>query len=481
MPNCDNDGIRGAVRRLTCAREPENPDLHVNLIFNQYRIRGVLGDLLVNWISEFRRRLLTITQTKLDSFNERNIWCDQPHVKRILRQSARRDIILYGRKSLKGRVKKVDYKCKTGELLPLNKYPRAIGDLTCPGSSALGYYMDWVKECFEIPYRVNGCTASFVKTPDHHKLREVFENLINPVGLYFVFFSDDSCFSYRCSDGVLTANLDISACDGSNFDPVFEVLKEAMSVDSRYATDILDAFKQCNTKCVISSPQKINGKSQKVTLTPIGHVLYSGSVLTTSINNMANTLIFLNIVRQFNPQMSYTKAQMRDIIVTAAFRAGYILKIDECVHHSNIQFLKHSPAVINGEVYPYLNIGTLLRGFGTYCGELPGRKKLGMYKRARLFNSDVVKSWIHAGNTSILRIFQRHYIVSGTLNTHIDMKSINKISDIEIPDEELLLRYGITTVELDELKELIIGADVGYRISCAAVDKIMLKDYGYQL
>lgn len=477
MPNCNNDGIRGAVRRLTCAREPEIMGLHERLRDNQYEIEEYLGHLLLDWKNEFKQRLIAITRNKLDSVNERNLWCDAPHIKRSLRRQTRMEIIQYGRSSLKNRVKIVDYKCKTGELLPVNKYPRAIGDLTCPGSTALGYFMDWVKEAFQVPYLVNGSTAQFIKTPDHSILQEVFTKLIYSDKLTFVYFSDDSCISVPCTDGTLMANLDISACDGSNFDPVFNILKEIMSVDSRYIKDITDAFMQCKATCVVKAPDS----KEKIKLTPKGHVLYSGSVLTTTVNNMANSLIFLSIMKEYDPLRPLSKMEMKDMIVNAAFRAGFILKIDECTHHSGIQFLKHSPAIVNNTVIPYLNIGTMLRGFGTYCGDLPGRKRLGILKRAQMFNSDVIKSWKHAGNTSIHRAFKKYHTVNSTLNIVIEMKSFNSISTDPIPDEEICRRYGLSQSELDELLYYISNCRVYDRVSCSAIDKILAKDYGYSL
>lgn len=477
MAHCNNKGIRGAVRRLTCVRKPEVPMLHERLRDNQYSMHLRIPDLLVKWIVWYRSGLGFITAQKFDATTERNIWCDQPHPKRMLRQETRRLIDQNGRASMNARVKLVDYKCKTGELLPLGKYPRAIGDLTAPGSTALGYYMDWVKEQFEQPFVVGNASCRFIKTPESSVMAEVFRNLINPVGLYFCFFSDDACISAQCTDGNFTANLDISACDGSNFDPVFNLLKTAMRVDPRYYNDIEDAFKQCKTKCVV---KQVEGGKGKVFLKPNGYVLYSGSVLTTSINNMANTLIFMHIVSLLQGRV-VSKQELREIIVTAGEQAGYMLKIDECKRHGDIQFLKHSPAISGDKILPYLNLGVLMRGFGTIVGELPGKKKLGIDLRARIFNSDVIKSWKHAGNTSIKDAFSNkivdktfHYVPPESV-----WRSNSSFPDL-IPNEELCNRYQLTNVELEELIYLIKRSDVGMEISSHIIDKIMKKDYGYE-
>lgn len=476
MPHCNNRGLRHAVRRITSKREPQIPGLHERLQANQYEIFDRIPHILSEWKNWFSAGLRQITSSKPDAVVARNLWCDQPHVKRLLRQATRKQIVRIGRRSTNARVKLVDYKCKKGELLPRNKYPRAIGDLTAPGSTALGYYMDWVKEQFQRTYTIGRATCRFIKTPDSDIMTEVFRNLINPNGLYFCFFSDDSCISVQCSDGVLTANLDISACDGSNYDPVFNILHSVMDVDPRYKTDVSDAFKQCRTTCVV---KEIDGRS-RVYLKPKGHILYSGSVLTTSINNMANTLIFLHIAHMWNNTI-VSKQEMRRIIVSAAELAGYILKIDECQTPGDIQFLKHSPAIVGDDVVPYLNIGVLLRGFGTILGDLPGKEKLGLAERARRFNSDVIKSWKHAGNTSIKYAFSNK-IIDRTLHTKLPESTWRMTSskDVFIPDEAICERYRINPVELDELNYYIRVCDVGDIIHLPVVNKIMKKDYSYE-
>lgn len=476
MPFCNNDGIRGAVRRLTCVRKPEREGWHERLRDNQFGIENRIPRLLFLWTCWFRAGLKSITSTKLDSYTERNIWCDQPHPKRELRRATRLQIIQHGRSSLNHRVKCVDYKCKTGELLPIGKYPRAIGDLTAPGSTALGYYMDWVKEQFSQVFSVGRASCRFIKTPDTEIMIDVFRNLINPNGLYFCFFSDDACISVQCSDGVLAANLDISACDGSNFDPVFKLLKHSMSVDSRYKNDISDAFAQCKARCVV---KQVEGGKGRVYLKPRGHVLYSGSVLTTSINNMANTLIFLHIVHLLNDRI-VSKDEMRRIIVEAGQLAGYELKIDECANHGDLQFLKHSPAIVGDEIIPYLNLGVLMRGFGTISGDLPGRRKLGLITRAKIFNSDVIKSWKHAGNTRVKQAFYGKLL--DTTHNYIPpgkFWEMTSSSDTLIPDEQISLRYKLLSHEIDELIDIIRLADVGNYVSSPIIDKIMNKDYGY--
>jgi hypothetical protein len=445
------------------------------LIRNQYNIHGYIGEQIQEWKTWFRGCLLEITADCGDAVRERNRWCEATHPKRFLRLAARKQIIQYG-KTRGLRLTEVDYKCKTGELLAVGKYPRAVGDMTCPGSTVLGYFMDWVKEAFSREYKCNGCTAQFIKTPDHNVLKEMFQKLITPTTFHFFFFSDDSIAAVPTLDGPLRFNLDISSCDGSNFRPVFDILEQAMLVDSRYNQDVKWAFKQCSAPCVIREL----GGGGKVKLKPVDHVLYSGSVLTTSINNMANTLIFLSISSQLGGRLLPAE-EVRRIILDAGKRVGYILKIDECENVEDLQFLKHSPSVVDGEIVPWLNIGAILRGFGTTVRDLPGRRKLGLEKRAAIFTSDVVKGLVHAGNTSILDSFNTK-IVGASFGERFQASSTWKpqnSSGLRIPDESIARRYDLTLTEIDELNSLIRRSGFGARVNSPIVNKIMSKDYGY--
>lgn len=333
----DNDGLRGAVRRLTCVRDPEIPGHHERLKQNQYDNVRLDRPGCVVWLTHFKGHLAeTISNIRMDSEELRGVWTDNPHPKRQLRQATRRDAIAHGFQS--GiRLTKIDYKVKSGEILPPTKYMRAVGDLTCPGSTVLGYYLDYVKSTFNKDFHYKGCVAKYIK-PGRDSLKENFDSLINlKHNMYFGYFSDDSVCAIKCSDGTLWANCDISACDGSNYDPVFNLLKEAMSVDPRFENDVKACFDQLRAPCEIRSTQsmrKIGKERFKVLLKTAEQVLYSGSVLTTAVNNTAGTVIFLAIADNLTPNM--TKAEATRIIEMSASSVGFKLKVEVC---ENIQDL----------------------------------------------------------------------------------------------------------------------------------------------
>jgi len=480
MYRVDARGIRGAVRRVTCAREPDKLWLHEDLVLNQYEHVGPEQPWLSQWLLWYkhglRQRLIDLS----DSDEERSKWVEEAHPKRLLRRRARMDIDYDGRQGDFKYLRSIDYKCKSGELLPNNKYLRAVGDCTTHGSLKLGYYMKEVKAQFEEGYREGPLTLRFVKSPDLDELRQTFADLIQPpTPVYAVYFSDDACVSVKCSDGVLNVNSDLSAADGSNYAPIFDLLREAMSVDSRFDRDVHGAFKQLETVCVITNPEK--GK-QKVKLTPYKDpILYSGSVLTTSVNNQANTVIMIRFSK-FHYFEGMTKQLAIEGLERAAWECGFILKCEVCPTYHHIQFLKYSPCInTSGSLEAVKNLGCAMRGYGTVIGDYPGRSRMGLEKRIRTFNSEVIRSRQHDGNHVISDAFRHHIVRDRVAISKTYMEEMVTGRQLGYVDSnELAIRYGLSSCALEELAGMIIIAQPGEIIAGPMLDVIFAKDYGFK-
>jgi hypothetical protein len=464
----DDDGIRGCIRRITCKRSPEIPGLHEELCENQRIMRDVLGRDLTDYIKWFKNELSLVYNETADSEDMRNAWTDAPHPKRLLRQRARMQMFMDGRGHHPTRVKNVIYGPKRGEILP-SKYLRGIGDLTTPGSTKGCYMIDSVKSVFKQRYVHPNGTLEFVGSPDKRKLSSVIEELHRPNGCYFVFFSDDSCVGIQCSDGIFTADVDISQCDGSNF-YTFDVLKELMD-HPMYQEDIDGMFKQLELPCEITLKCDIDKrKKRKIVLAPKGKILYSGSGLTTVTNNVANTLGGLNILRLLRPIHRRKVAHMEDVIVRAFHQVGFIVKVKVTKNACETQFLKHSSS---REWDVYLNIGVWLRTFGMTHGDLPGRTRTPIAGRAYAYIRGVVESHIHDGYHAVSKAFRDRFAPE-MIFVDADGEKLPYI-----PDEDICLRYGISQANLDELVEIILSSSIGTLSRCHAVDKIMEMDYGY--
>jgi len=471
-----NEGIRAATRRITCVREPDSHGVHEQLLHNQNCIRTTLRGEIPQWLRWFRHKLMVLSQDlEVDVVAMRNAWADTPHAKRMLRLRARFAVWSHGR-NRGTRLRAIEYKCKTGELLALEKYLRGIGDLGTPASSVLAYYMDTVKMAFSEPFELYGGVAEFIKVPESDLMRYVFTSLWTPPqDVYFPYFSDDSCIAVKCTDGIFRSNVDIKACDGSNYGQPFRLLKEAMKVDTRFYQDIDDCFQQLEEPCFIRNP----GGKERIQFTPIGPVLYSGSVLTTSVNNMANTLIFMSFMRLYR-QRRPTVAECEGMLRDAASLVGYIVKVAPCQYMEELQFLKHSPSLVDGLVVPWLNVGVWLRGFGSFRGDLPGKTKTPIETRARIFNSDVIKSYVHAGEHAIHDAFNSHKIAD-SFNQDFEQFRPKTVSgnNTRIPTDSIARRYGCRADEIEELASMIHDCDIFQRIAHPVIDKIMAADYGY--
>lgn len=473
---CDGVGLRGAVQRATCKREPLRVGLHEQLRENQEHIHEALRDLLPDWMAFIQSNIKVRFDAIIDPEQHFLDWINTGP-KKILKRSAMADLSFNARVFHDTYVKIVDYKCKSNEYLPMDKYLRAVGDLTTPGSLMAGYIMGIVKEAYEVPYITCGGRIRFIKSPDLATLRDVFSNLISPPGKFeYVFFSDDSCVSVRCRDGVFMANMDIKACDGSNFNPIFEIMRTCMSVDSRFNFAVDGALAQLALPMKIKDPKS----KAKVVLQPQGMFLYSGSCLTTTTNNTASSCIGLSIASLMSDELNM--ADCPALLVRAASAVGFLVTIDHAVTYHKLQFLKHSPARSDdGCIQAILNLGVWIRGDGSCIGDLPGTTKEGILSRATKYRSEVFRGRCHAGDHSVSEAFRSHIvekndfrIQSSWIEQNVTGQQLGSVSLNELAD-----RYSCTVADLEELCYYIRIAGPETIISLPVVDRILELDYGY--
>jgi len=224
-------------------------------------------------------------------------------------------------------------------------------------------------------------------------------------------------------------------------------------------------FEQLKLPCVLNFKNDWTGKvNRRALLIPICMVLYSGSGLTTAVNNVANTLISLSIRRLLRGR-AITKAEAPGLIERAARYVGFLVKVIECEEPSQLQFLKHSPSSVG---YSYLNLGVWIRSFGTCIGRLPGKERLGVEARAMKYLKGVVESHIHDGNHIIARAFAKRF-APGLV-----------FSGPEIPTDDLASRYSLCVHEIEEFAGLIESSELYTVIHHdRVIPNIMRMDYGY--
>jgi len=399
-----------------------------------------------------------------------------PHPKRKLRLRAIEEMKFLGNvgdkymRKERAQVKMKPFEwAKSSDDPSQQKFPRCIGDLGVAASLEGALCTSYLKEgMYKTEYIINGIKAVFVKSPEPTKMEEVFRELRCPtLRGFFVYFSDDACFSIHTSQGVKRYNMDISSCDASHTEDLFMLW--ASLFPPNYSSRVNRVISQCRMPVVITSRTE---RRRKVVLQSKSVKLLSGSTMTTSINNLANLLICISLATS----VIHGEAD----IIEAALSAGYKITCEDCtVNWRKLQFLKMSPCLdIRGELRAVLNIGVFFRLFGNCKGDLIGRGK--WEKRAELFNGGLLQGcYPRTRFTLVNRLRSRYSTTSARMLRDIEAELAFKgvSSNAEIDDDELYQRYDLTSAEIDEVNNFA-STPVGCSYSSSAISKILFLDYG---
>jgi hypothetical protein len=331
-------------------------------------------------------------------------------------------------KIVKGKLKLLE-KAKPG------KYPRIIGDFTCPGSLLAGFLCELIKKSFGV-LRCPGFAAHYVSSTEPDILDYVGETLYNSQENISFYFSDDCLSKF----GGELIESDISSCDISNGPAVFDCAKFVCQDFPQFYSVISRAVDQCKNNFVLSQPER---KTNKISFVPKRPIEFSGTTLTTLLNNFASLIISLKT------HLDGSKTGKYDIS-GSAYATGYIVtnSVKSCLEEC--QFLKHSWDTSLGTPKSFLNLGCILRSFGTCRGDLPGSGEI--LKRAFIWNSSLMDAYIHCGENTITAALRRvynskkHYRLPGDITKHGSLGKRGQISD-----QALTKRYSCSIVELEEL------------------------------
>lgn len=368
------------------------------------------------------------------------------------------------------------YKMKKDEVGKVGKIPRLICDLGVACSLQGFRITSFMKKAMAYcPIKIGGGTIQFVPTPDPASLEAVFNELIEPSDRFYMsVFSDDSCLALRKPTGeVLRYNVDISSCDSSHTSELFFALRDLFP--PRLRDEVEQLIAQCRESFTILD---LYNKQRKLILEPTGPRLYSGSTLTTILNNLANFCIGIAISQHPNIQSASD-------VISSAFRAGYEVTCEDCSDWHQLQFLKHSPVrCTDGVIRPLLNIGVLLRLSGTCKGDLPGSKNTPLRERARAFQASLLRGAYPHANFLLLDNMREH---AGMGNEVCD-KHVRKIfehkvvesdyPDFYVPTDEVWARYGLSTLEIAELELEFGNCSFEEHYYSDGTDKVLKMDYG---
>jgi uncharacterized protein YeeX (DUF496 family) len=341
---------------------------------------------------------------------------------------------------------------------------------------------------------------------------------------FFYVHSDDSVISFwsAIERRRIVVNADIISADTSHGPGMFDLLYSTL--DNPALVDRLERQIYANVK--IESTRK-----ERVILKVLQPYLQSGSVITTKMNTMAWWVIWLKSVLVGG----ITSVQhLREI----AKSVGYLIEIEECRKIEDMQFLKHSlySSRVHRNIecakelggrrdvdsmsddyitwwYGYkaaLNAGVWMRAAGRCFGPIPGRGNI--FKRAAQFQTLLMYGMLHSVNIKGLtdqpgnglfpdkELYEGLFCKRGVDRSKMYAQLVKYwpkmsyivdeptfvfrvptwavLNDFADDARDYFARYNLSDSELEELLDYIKNMGVCDHVYCAAVDKILLKDYG---
>lgn len=363
----------------------------------------------------------------------------------------------------------VQLNMKTMEWGKPGKNGRIVCDLGTPASLLGGDVLSVMKDVLAArPTVVLGQEMHFIKSPDRNRLREAYKGMLTKN--MFLYFSDDSTWSRRCTDGMLYVNLDLSSCDLSNGPAVFQYL--AHLFPPGYEALGLMLIEQCR------SPANLGHGTGRFRVAPEWYYEYSGTTLTTMLNCLANVMIGEQLAHIPYGSRKATCVCLEHLLKNCGWKVPFTVG-DECERFEDITFLKTSPAyTVDGAVDSILNLGVILRTLGQKVYDLPGRGP--MENRAYEFNSSLVRGFKHAGDTSLMELLKRKFRGESMHCVH-ESYTVNHMvgTDVgRIDDHSLCSRYRITVAELHCMLNTLEQAGFGDIIDTPASRAILKCDYG---
>jgi hypothetical protein len=407
-------------------------------------------------------------------FEEAKAHYADPHPKRKLRIAAFEKALANGDLAypfwVSPRKAFVEVKQKPEEYAKRGKKPRSIGDLGVMLSLQGFRLTEYLKQAqSQGDYPIGDGHARFVKDPSPDTLEEVFRKLLDPPGsFYYLYFSDDACYSVRHQGRVVVYNMDISACDSSHTEVVFQALVDLMPEDMR--ADMQHLVDQCKLPVLLRS---VADRKLKVWLQTRMPTLFSGSTITTAINNLANLALAVAMYEY----RAYTPVD----VALAAETAGYIVTVEECSEPEDIQFLKHSPCYdVDGRLRPLVNLGVFLRASGTVKRDLPGR---GPWRpRARAMQAALL-ACTYAGVSFPMLEHSKTLFPKTTQEAldqvHREQHEKLRASTGVFTDHAILKRYRLDDHGHAQIAQFF-GLREGLQLANDALSVVLSRDYGLE-
>lgn len=476
--------------RIVGIRSNEELKTRNNLRISPHRGHRGVSRMLHSYYSRVKSNLEPYLDYVGDVLLEQIKTACAPHIKQKLRIKAIKELLATADKLNKLFMEKISGKIKIPEFAKAGKKPRMIGDYSTPGSLLAAFLIPLIKYAFSIPVNINGSIIRFVYSTDAEELDSIFNEADSYSGDYYIFFSDDMTCRISRNGESFWCNLDISSCDASNGPAVFSRAVWFFDRSPEYEDLIQKCVMQCMQPLCIFHPDK--NIKERVVCRPTIPIEFSGTQLTTLLNNIASASICVSLIYH---KERYARLSLSDYVDKSALAFGYEVTVQKCDDVEDIQFLKHSFWRDDlGRLNSFVNIGALFRSFGTSWMDVPFSRKKGedMISAFKMRNRQMLLGFQHSGldiiidvmlNSSYATASNGYSQLINSMETekvhkmYIDSHSMRKAA----PLISLIKRYRWTFDEYFEMIDAISKASLGSSIQCAAVDKIMHYDYGYSL
>jgi len=465
---CSGNNLTLGLRRIIGKRVDEEL-----LLGNQRRMEH--NELVTNFIDVIVSRTKRIVDdTPTDSIIK---YAMAPHAKRKMRMNALKNLDeLHAVAKYEKWCIEVLGKSKVYEFAKPGKRPRFIGDFGSEAALVGGYLVEHIKEAMTEPVTIGSFDIVFIKSPKLIILDEVFRT-VHQNRRNIIYYHSDDVIGSIILDGVHhTFEMDISSCDCSNQGPIFRSVDKLLRLPGY--EHVADAFANySNLGVKLKDPWK-KEKTIHLKQPADGVIEYSGTRLTTVLNNMA--IVFICAGIEIIKEEMQGLLSPQDILLVGANLAGYEVTLLVDPPMERLTFLKHNACYgVDGEIWAVQNLGVILRAVGQCDNDFPGSGCV--ETRGNEFNSSVLLGcqWMgdHVLHDALKDCFFKRTprVKPRWRNDYVD--KTGRYAP-RIDTYSLCRRYGVTISQMEELCDYILHSGPGDLIRTRCSDAIFLIDYG---
>jgi len=274
-----------------------------------------------------------------------------------------------------------------------------------------------------------------------------------------VFFSDDGFICWRRNGRLQIFETDISACDASCGPGLFSILHIYITL----LTNIQNAdalIAQCAQNATMRNP---SNSDESFTIQPESFFMYSGWILTTPINNIANEHIFLAVYLAI-----LDGRDMEIAIVEAAHRYGWVVTSNPKSDLASVSFLKRSFSGIS-----FVGYGTIIRSLGIIEGKFTPQA-FGLTQKEFLVKSEAELFEIHLKQRVLSLVNEPVSCFINALRSRVGLPEVMETLSLI----DLQYRYGGEDVAWYDFCSFIASCKIGDVFSNTVTQQIMEIDYG---